>query len=103
MSFGLRVFNESGILVLDSLNLLTRQVVSFMVVPNGQASGSVYVPELIGLLGTPWLVSYMSEKTSINHTVPVVGNISGHYFNWTCWTGAGTLRTSPTRIIIGVY
>jgi len=102
MSHGLKIWNSAGVVVLDSDSFATRYLSTFIIYPNGAPSGSIYIPELVGAVGTPWVISYKHSSSAANQYAPAVCNISGTTLYWRC-APAGTSNYAPTRVMIGVF
>jgi hypothetical protein len=103
MSNGLKIWNAAGVPTLDTNSFLTRFITTFVITPNGAQTGSVYIPELVNAVGTPWAISYMTTKIDSFNRAPAVCTISGATLYWQCSFGGGTRTYAPTRVMVGVF
>jgi len=97
MTYGLQIFDSSGVNTLNVSNSLTKTIATFVTTTS---NGSAVYPLLSG--GRPWVAAYrVPTSTSTQYGAALV-SVSGTTVSWTYGSIASGNR-APMRVFVGIY
>lgn len=100
MTYGLNVYNSSGVQTVNDVTTVTRIISTFSISAGGAASGSTNIPQLSGA-GRPWVSAYRSSTSPIEYISPNF-TVAGTTVSWNYGSAPSSNRCAM-KVFVGVY